>query len=77
MAQSPVTTIKNPLNLFATSCYRVMLNIKRTDRIRNDRILDISVKKYALFYTNNRGKTAEEDQHIHMLNWDNRQLAYQ
>ena len=68
MAHSPVTIIKNPLNLFATSCYRVMLDIKRTDRIRNDRILDTSVKKYALFYTTNIGKTAEEEQHIHMLN---------
>ena len=35
-----LTIIKNQLNSFATSCYRVMLNIKRTDRIRNDRILD-------------------------------------
>ena len=35
-----VTIIKNQLNSFATSCYRVMLDIKRTDRIRIDRILD-------------------------------------
>ena len=35
-----VTIIKNQLDLFTTSCYRVTLNIKRTDRIRNDRILD-------------------------------------
>ena len=34
-----VTIIKNHLNSFATSCYRVMLNIKRTDTIRNDRML--------------------------------------
>ena len=32
-----VTIIKNHLNSFATSCYRVMVNIKR---IRNDRMLD-------------------------------------
>ena len=36
-----VTIIKNHLNSSATSCYRVMLNIKRTGRIRNDRLLDI------------------------------------
>ena len=36
-----VTIIKNQLNSFASSCYQVMLDIKRTDRIRNDRILDI------------------------------------
>ena len=28
------------MNSFATSCYRVVLSIKRTDRIRNDRMLD-------------------------------------
>ena len=39
-SRSLVTIIKNHLKSFATSCYRVMLNIKRTDRIRNDRILD-------------------------------------
>ena len=35
-----VAIIKKQLNSFATSCCQVMLNIKRTDRIRNDRILD-------------------------------------
>ena len=40
-----VTTIKNPLNSFGSSCYRAMLNIKRTDRIRSDRILDTCNKR--------------------------------
>ena len=44
-----VTTIKNHLNSFAISCYRVMLNIKRTGRIRDDRIL----------YTSNRRNLAD------------------
>ena len=36
-----ITIIKNQLNSFATSCYRIMLNIKRTDRLRNERVLEI------------------------------------
>ena len=28
------------LNSFATSCYRYMLNIKRTDRVRNDAVME-------------------------------------
>ena len=28
------------LNSFATSCYRYMLNIKRTDRVRNDTVME-------------------------------------
>ena len=30
---------KSEINSFATSCYRIMLNIKRTDKISNQRIL--------------------------------------
>ena len=40
-----VTIIKNQLNSLATSCNRVMLNIKRNYRIRNDRILDTCKRK--------------------------------
>ena len=38
-------TIQNQLNAFATSCYRILLNIKRTDRVRNERILEIVGRK--------------------------------
>lgn len=36
--------LRNKLNSFATSCYRFILNIKRTDRVRNEKILDLVEK---------------------------------
>ena len=36
---------KNQLNSFATSCYRIMLNIKRIDRVSNQQILNIMKRK--------------------------------
>ena len=33
--------MKNRLNSYATSCYRFILNIKRTDRVRNETVLGL------------------------------------
>ena len=37
--------LKNELNSFATSCYRILLNIRRTDRVTNQHILNVTQRK--------------------------------
>ena len=37
--------MENRINSFATSCYRIMLNIKRLDRVPNDRIYEMTESK--------------------------------
>ena len=34
--------MENKINAFATSCYRIMLNIKRLDRVRNAQIYQMT-----------------------------------
>ncbi|XP_078663489.1 uncharacterized protein LOC144906780 [Branchiostoma floridae x Branchiostoma belcheri] len=34
--------MENKINSFATSCYRIMLNIKRRDRVTNDGIYNLT-----------------------------------
>ena len=36
------TDMKNKINAFGTSCYRIMLNIKRTDHVSNERVYAIT-----------------------------------
>ena len=47
MVQSPgqQLKLKNELNSFATSCYRILLNIRRTDRMTNQHILNVTQRK--------------------------------
>ena len=46
-AESWTTTqeLKNELNSFATSCYRILFNIRRTDRVTNQHILNVTQRK--------------------------------
>jgi len=46
-AESWTTTqqLKNELNSFGTSCYRIILNIKRIDRVTNQHILNVTQRK--------------------------------
>ena len=46
-AESWTTTqkLKNELNSFPTSCYRILLNIRRTDRVTNQHILNVTQRK--------------------------------
>ena len=40
-----IQKLKNELNSFATSCYRILLNIRRTDRVTNQHILNVTQRK--------------------------------
>ena len=46
-AESRTTTqkLKNELNSFVTSCYRILLNIRRTDRVANQHTLNVTQRK--------------------------------
>ena len=43
-AESCTTTqkLKNELNAFGTSCYRILLNIRRIDRVTNQHVLNVT-----------------------------------
>ena len=43
--------LENSLNSFATSCYRVMLNVKRLDKVSNNKILESVGIKHPLNLT--------------------------
>ena len=38
--------LKNELNTFGTSCYRILLKIRRIDRVANQHVLNITQRKH-------------------------------
>ena len=49
-AESWKTThkLKNELNAFGTSCYRILANVRRIDRVINQHVLNITHRKQKL-----------------------------